>query len=267
MATLASLPLTYLETILTQNPKAQFFPLSVTDYPFSTYPQGVPRSAVVSAYQTAASQIGAYNLVLLGGDNFQRANQNPLTSPWVNAPNGSGLQVVNGQCYSLATTSVCAAIFSGLGALPNDQWCSVTIGQLDMFAVDGVTTDPQINLVLRASVAAVTGYRFSLANLTGLSSNEVASGGVGIGTTSGGAVGASNCPRIKTGDVFTAVAVGTLMQFYQNGVLRATLNDASVTSGYPALEFPDTGGFATLSASVASFSCGAAFGGPNLSIS
>jgi hypothetical protein len=265
MATLSQMSITFLEQALLQNPTATFFPWSLTDFPFSTFPQGVPRASVVNSYQTAAMQLGAYDLVLLGGDNFQRANQHPLSLPWVNAPNGSGLQVVNNQCYPLGATTTCAAVFSGLGVVPNDQWCSITIGEFDEFI--GASTATPLSLGLRATVASAFGYLFTLQN-SASGPHSVATGSI-LGNSLHNEVSlGANCPLIKTGDVFTAVAVGTLIQLYQNGTLVMTLNDATYTSGYPGLSFAGvTFGSGAGTTSVASFSCGAAFGGPNLSIS
>src|SRR5580704_3713929 len=104
---LAQLPLTYLENLLLENPKAQFFSLGVSDFPFSTFPQGVPRASVLAAYQTAAMQLGNFNLVPLGSDNFQRPNQ-VLTGPtWSN----TGPQIISGQCWSAGTASDSSAVF------------------------------------------------------------------------------------------------------------------------------------------------------------
>jgi hypothetical protein len=46
--------MSYLLRLLTQNPAQQFFNLTVIEYPFSLYPQGVPRSAVLTEFQSKA---------------------------------------------------------------------------------------------------------------------------------------------------------------------------------------------------------------------
>lgn len=37
---------------LTQNPGVQFFPWTVVEYPFATFPQGVPRSALINEFNS-----------------------------------------------------------------------------------------------------------------------------------------------------------------------------------------------------------------------
>jgi hypothetical protein len=41
-------------SLLTQNPGVQFFNITVIEYPFATYPQGVPRSALINEFNSKA---------------------------------------------------------------------------------------------------------------------------------------------------------------------------------------------------------------------
>jgi hypothetical protein len=41
-------------SLLTQNPGVQFFTMTVVEYPFATYPQGVPRQALVDEFNSKA---------------------------------------------------------------------------------------------------------------------------------------------------------------------------------------------------------------------
>lgn len=50
MTTLAQLPMTFLQNLLLTNPGVGYFALGVSDYPQGTYPQGVPRAAVLKAF-------------------------------------------------------------------------------------------------------------------------------------------------------------------------------------------------------------------------
>jgi len=53
--------MSYLLRLLTQNPAQQFFTMTVIEYPFSLYPQGVPRSAVLAEFQRKADTDNAAN--------------------------------------------------------------------------------------------------------------------------------------------------------------------------------------------------------------
>ena len=57
MALLAQATLNYLESLLVNNPSRQNFPeLNFQDYPLSLYPSGVPRSALLNAFQALCDQ-------------------------------------------------------------------------------------------------------------------------------------------------------------------------------------------------------------------
>jgi hypothetical protein len=284
---LAQLPQTYLANLLLENPKTQYFALGVSDFPFSTYPQGVPRASVLAAYKTAAMQLGNFNLTTIGSDNFQRANENPLSQGgnWQNAPVGN-LQVLNNQCSGIPPTpgvgngtSDGAAVYSGQ-FLPNDQWVSVTIGDwiygASLQAGNTIQSwTPILNLGLRSSFGSANGYTFSLSAL-----NIIPFGGVGTGifiANSGGVLvsGPGVLTAMKTGDVVTAIAIGLQVFLFINGALVANTTDTTGearTSGYAGLELIsdfsnlDFNPYPTIG-SVTNFACGAASGGPNLNIS
>jgi hypothetical protein len=268
MATLSQASITFLETALVQNPKATFFPWSFSDFPFSSFPQGVPRASVLSAYKTAASQIGNFNLVPLGGDNFQRANEDPLFGPqpsgannWINV--GDGLESVNGQALATTTLANCGAFFYG-AVLPNDQWVSVTVGafQPSPTQAAGAFNSAQIELGLRISSGGTFGYVFQFENFTLFEAIVDIENQNGIPL-----IGAADLtpPVANSGDVLTAVAVGSQLFFFHNNVLIASGTDTLATAGFAGLQFP--AGFfeptGSVTCGITSFACGAAFGGPN----
>jgi len=51
---ITTINLRYLLSLLTQNPGVQFFNMTVVEYPFATYPQGVPRLALLQEFQRRA---------------------------------------------------------------------------------------------------------------------------------------------------------------------------------------------------------------------
>lgn len=54
MALLSQLPMTFLLNLLTANPNTGYFAFNTTDYPYASYPQGIPRSILLTAFQNAA---------------------------------------------------------------------------------------------------------------------------------------------------------------------------------------------------------------------
>ena len=55
---LNQLPLSFIMHQLLMNPNASVFPFNTQDYPYPSYPQGVPRFALLQAFQ--ALSIGLY---------------------------------------------------------------------------------------------------------------------------------------------------------------------------------------------------------------
>lgn len=53
---LANWKMTEIEKMLVQNPTVGYFPITCTDYPYSSYPQGVPRSALIAVFQNHAAE-------------------------------------------------------------------------------------------------------------------------------------------------------------------------------------------------------------------
>jgi hypothetical protein len=267
MATLSQMPLTFLQGALTANPKSQFFPWALSDFPFPSFPQGVPRASVLSAYKTAAMQFGNFYLVPLGSDNFQRANESPLIgSTGVGNParwtdQAAGLQLLNHQAWALATSSDCSAVFTG-SVLPNDQWVSVTVGTFDPSSIPSGSNPAEFILGLRTTAVGTFGYSFDLSGFSNSSALIVVRSGsnVLVDITS---------PVINPGDVITAVAVGTQMFLFQNSNLISNTTDSAFATGFAALKFPagfTQPGQGSISTSVINFACGAAYGGPNLSV-
>jgi len=51
---ITTIHLRWLLSTLTQNPGVQFFGITVNEYPFATYPQGVPRQALLDEFNRRA---------------------------------------------------------------------------------------------------------------------------------------------------------------------------------------------------------------------
>ncbi len=266
MATLSQASFTFLGQALLQNPSTQYFPWSFTDYPFSTYPQGVPRSAVVSAYKTAAMQYGNFTFNVLGGDNFQRASENPLSQGGNWGSGGSfPFEIVAGQCYPVGYQGNTLQVYTG-DALPSNQWASITLasflygsGPVQSGAV--IAVPPFFNILLRSAAGGSSRYVFVITS-TGWDIDVVQGGSNTL------ASGSLLSPPMA-GDVWTAAAVGSTLLLYQNGALIGNATDSTLVGGYAGLSvFSEATPTVPLNfAAINNFACGAVVGAPNLNVS
>ena len=69
----------YLLNALVTNPNAAFFPWNCADFPSATYPNGIPRASVLSAYNAKA-----------GADQTKGANFAVLYAPGIASPQWTG---------------------------------------------------------------------------------------------------------------------------------------------------------------------------------
>lgn len=56
-----------LEAALIQNPTTGYFPWNCSDYPYATYPQGIPRFAVLAAFQNHAAICKTSSALVING--------------------------------------------------------------------------------------------------------------------------------------------------------------------------------------------------------
>jgi Putative Ig domain len=160
-------------------------------------------------------------LTQLAADNFQRANVNPLVSPWAATtyPGNQGLQIISELC-------------AGVGwqfydyDLPNDQYVSATIAALPAdengFMLWARATDGG------ESTALIPGYKLEVFNN--------GSDGVWRLDVPGNNFFYNDGLTINPGDVFTLAAVGTTIYVFQNSTLLGSVTDTTYSSGGTAME-------------------------------
>jgi hypothetical protein len=188
-------------------------------------------------------------LTPLQSDNFQRANQNPLVSPWEPDLHGdSPLQVVSDTCEGAGTNGN-AMIFSYTGGLPNDQYASVTLAEAP-------TVNSGFGCIVRLTDNASnpygqsTGYRFA-----------AVMSGAGGGAANWGVYWefgllASGTATVAAGDVWTLAVVGTTIYVIQNGNVLDSFTDTKYSSGVAMLlAQPD---FETSAVQISNFVIGSA---------
>jgi hypothetical protein len=272
MASLSQMPLTFLENALLANPNAQFFNWNLSDFPFSLFPNGVPRSNVLAQFKILADatpSLTALSFTELATDNFQRT-ENPLSQGgnWVqtvhpinNGTPSSSLQANGSVSLCTALTGSCSS-YTGL-LLPPDQFAEITLG-----SANGSTWMVQILLQAFAkfSVPGDPNYFVQFSNAApNLQFSNVSTG------HSSPVVNAS----FQAGDRLRAAVVGATFLFYQNGHLLLSWIDnmpgPAPTSG--SLAAPGYAGFSLnplqgslTDLTVSRFVCGSVNGGFNNSV-
>jgi hypothetical protein len=162
-------------------------------------------------------------------DSFPQADENPLSSggKWSVGTTGVPLKVVGNKVRSSALVNpgpYNTGIFGGFTPTP-DQMVSCRLATLNP-ANPGVTS---VILFLRADVAGNNGYEiFFVMNASGSSQRaEMWALVAGVET----AINTPPTITMTVGDIYTAVAIGSSIFVYQNGVLITKATDTNIASG------------------------------------
>ncbi len=153
----------------------------------------------------------------LAFDEFARADQNPLGSPWL-YPTGQSLQMqlLSGAISGVGSSGQCRA-YNNSVTWPNDQWCQATVTTI---------SDGDIGLALRISATGDSCYRYvhrTVANGGILLSKVVA----GVYTTLAANTGVGGA----AGDIIYMEAVGTSIVVKVNGTQVFSVTDSALASG------------------------------------
>lgn len=168
----------------------------------------------------------------LASDNFQRADENPLSDGgnWGACPSLSTsvqLQLVSDLVEATHVTN-CGSSWAAIAWAP-DHYHRCTIATLNasstLYMFVRMTAQPQ------GSIAAFSGYELALNGPLGSSATYELSAVLPnsqINLSSG-------TIAINSGDVFELRAIGAEIFVYQNGVLIVSVGDTSITFGVPAV--------------------------------
>lgn len=155
---------------------------------------------------------------LLASDNFNRANENPLSSPWASVAGVGALRVVSNMVANSGTDTDCAMRYDGV-AWPADHYSEVVVGAaVPQDAGPGV----------RISTSGQNGY-FANAYDGWLHIFKWVSG---VPTTVAdlAELGPAN------GDAFRLAVAGNVLRVFVNGVQRgADATDSSLATGQPGV--------------------------------
>lgn len=166
---------------------------------------------------------------VLAADDFDRADESPLASPWISGPAGfSNLTLTNGGVRGAATSGDGAAYFAA--TWPADQWSEARLAALGTRGDGGVA--------VRLGATGQTGYVFS-----------VGGGGAwyALGKFVNGAFTGlvSGTLTFQPGDLLRLEAAGDTIRAYRNGTLVRSVIDNSIPDGNAGLFiYDDDPGFA-----------------------
>lgn len=188
---------------------------------------GMTPAQVIATYEGVQNYPIPTNLSLqlntLATDNFQRANQNPITGNWSTMySSGFGVQISSHAVTASATGQASYSYWNAL-SWPNDQWGQFTVGVIP-------TSNVSQGILLRASTSgALTGY---LVYVAGSSSTQSFHAGKYVaGTFTALTLTNTSAVTVSIGDVITVGIIGTEIFIYQNGFLIATTSDSTIASG------------------------------------
>jgi hypothetical protein len=173
-------------------------------------------------------------LVPLASDSFQRANVDPLTTPWALDTYGDpGFEIVSDLCNP-TTGATCAQFYTY--TMPNDQYASIKV-------FGGLQSEWQMGVGIRMTDSGVT--VFDLPGYTLWVEGSYTSGEINAITVF--AAGSEILFLLGTGitlasgDVFTLAVQGTTVSVLHNGVVLSSVTNTTYSSGSALMLSYNTG--------------------------
>lgn len=163
-------------------------------------------------------------------DNFNRANENPLASPWSDfGASAVDFKLVSNSVTPTSLISDDAQMSLTSITWPNDQYCQVKV------TVTGTSAGAGGGLAVRCAAGAKTFYRV-VVNKAASANVEVAKFVAGAFTSLG-----TRTTTWVDGDTLQMRIVGTSIYVYQNGIqLGALITDSALTSGNAGISYSST---------------------------
>ena len=153
-------------------------------------------------------------------DNFDRANETPLASPWATGAS-VGVNLTSNQFKGSGNTD-CTSLYNS-GTWGNDQEAQITVG-------GGLASGTQyIGVSVRLSTTG-NGYTFTTDGVTGTGHSVIDRFDAGV-TTEILAI----TMTATAGDILKLRVVGTRLTAYKNGVAVGTVTSATYASGFPGV--------------------------------
>jgi hypothetical protein len=174
----------------------------------------------------------------LGEDNFQRANETPLASPWLRIGNGvSTFNLTNNQVVYGIDTQDADYYYSGV-AWPANQYSQV---RLIASGNVGVGVGPGVALRGNDSSANRQFYRIVVSDYVdgtnGTAPIEIAKFLNGVWSL----VAVRYAGEWRNGDMLRGEIIGSTIRVYRNGIQVGTdVTDSSITSGRAGITYSST---------------------------
>lgn len=227
--------------------------LSLSDFIRVGYGNRVSDQLALSDQFQTGSGLGIaeslQNVVQLAQDNFTRPNENPLNAAvWTVPDSKNSFQIVSNKCILNSPLTVASAdLYTGI-SWPNDQYAEVTITQ--------ALANTELDILLRCDLVEQNYYEFGWTsngtNITPFIAEVI--GGVRSVLWTGSAI------AFSSGDVYRAVALGSLLSLYRNGVLLQTVTNFDIASGTAGFQMSTSSAGATTDIQASNFDGGLAVG-------
>jgi hypothetical protein len=165
------------------------------------------------------------NLSQVASDNFQRANQNPLSGNWTRistSGNFTTAELTSDLVYPTTTNTVRASYYWNPASWNADQWSSVTLASL---AVNASTFG---GAVRESTSGAATEY---VGGIYGTASGDYRIQSIISGTVTALVTSTAAGVSPASGDIITCTIVGSQISVYYNGFLIGTVSDSNIASG------------------------------------
>jgi len=190
----------------------------------------------------------------IAADNFQRPNETPLSDggSWSGVTGAVPFILPNLVSHLVEVAAVStptAALWTGSGVFPNDQYSEVTIAALSASRLDSV------GLAVRTALATYTGYYLQMSGPLGPNATMyIAKVVAGVGTV----LTETIFVNLEVGSLVRLTVIGSTIIAKLNGVVVLTAVDSSIASGYP--------GFTLYSANISTTQVSAWYGGTLTSV-
>lgn len=167
--------------------------------------------------------------MILASDNFNRANANPIGSPWTTASGEAAMQIVSNSATFVTNTD--SGCYHSTIVWPNDQY-----SQAKLTISGTLGTQQGAVLKVRQAPAARTSYQLEVDHAA---TNNVFLDRIvaGVFTT---LTGFPLTVAWTDGDTWELRALGTTISVYRNGVLVGSATDGNITSGSPGFGYSST---------------------------
>jgi hypothetical protein len=187
------------------------------------------------------------NLAVLATDNFQRANANPIGSPWSRVATAFVESQIVSDVAEPAASTAGNWEYNDSVTWPNDQFSQVTLAEM--------TTTDSAGAMTRASESGINSAYIQYV----IEGFGTAGAFNALKHVAGASTALTNSPSdytMEQGSTILSCAIGTSLLVYWNGLLANIQTDSSLASGAPGMVMNTVATDVTANAAISAWSGG-----------